>query len=263
MALPFTFAAQTAPQMSELDDNFAALGAMTAIPCSATGTNALVLTPNADTPIVSAYTDYMPFSCVVAAPNTGAATAAVGALAALPVYADTIAGPVALVGGEIVAGNLLILTYDSALAGGGGGFHIVQSEVNPVVTAVARGVLLNAGTVSINNAVTLEGTAAGTLSINPGSGTTDVIVNMPSAGGTVTLTYAGAYSYQPTRLHIHQGATAGVVVLNSGTVAGFVFGSEPTSYTVTPIANATDDLDILGVTTAYARVERANWEFTA
>lgn len=133
------------------------------------------------------------------------------------------------------------------------------------VTAANLGAVLNSGTVQVNNNVTLAGTAAGTLSINPSSGTSDVIVNMPSAGGTVTLSYSGAFAYQPFRLHIKQGATAGVIVLNTGTVNGFVFGAVggPTSFTLTASAGVTDDLACLGITTAYARIEAINQGFTA
>jgi hypothetical protein len=120
----------------------------------------------------------------------------------------------------------------------------------------ALGVVINSGTIEIENSVTLAGTAAGTLTISPGSGTKVSVVNMPSAGGTVTLAYAGTYNFQSSRIQIKQGATAGSIVLNSGTTNGFVFFNNggPTSFTVTPSASVTDELAIEGVTTAYARV---------
>lgn len=130
---------------------------------------------------------------------------------------------------------------------------------------LGNGIALNTGLVTVDQNVTLTGTAGGTLSINPGQAVRDVIANMPASGGTVTLSYAGTYAYQATRVHIKQGATASVVILNSGTVAGYVFGTSggPTSFTVTPTANVTDMLGILGVTTAYARVMSLAQGFTA
>ena len=128
MTLPTIFAALTSATGADLDNNFAALGAISTIPCGVTGTNALSLAPLADTPTVSAYQNYMAFSGIAAAANTGAVTAGVNALPSLPVYKDTPSGPAALVGAEIQAGSLITLTYDAAL-GAGGGFH-VQTGIN-------------------------------------------------------------------------------------------------------------------------------------
>lgn len=124
MPLPITFAGLSVATGAELDQNFAALGALTTIPCTVSGTNALALTPLANTPTVSGYANYQAFSCVASATNTGATTAAVGSLAALSVYKDKSTGPTALAGGEIVNHNLITLTYDSALNSGAGGFHL-------------------------------------------------------------------------------------------------------------------------------------------
>jgi hypothetical protein len=55
MALPTAFSNNTAPTGPELDGNFAAVGALTVIPCTVAGTNTLVLTPNANTPTINAY----------------------------------------------------------------------------------------------------------------------------------------------------------------------------------------------------------------
>jgi len=135
MPLPNTFAAQTSPQMVELDQNFAALGALTTIPCTVAGTNTLALTATANTPTIAAYSNYQPFSFIAANTNSTAATAAVGSLAALSIYKDSLGGPVVLTGGEIVAGGLVILTYDSALNTGAGGFHLSPPTLSPTLAA--------------------------------------------------------------------------------------------------------------------------------
>src|SRR5438105_15338186 len=127
MTLPVQFAALTQATGQNLDDDFAALGKLTPIPCTVSGTNVLALTANTDTPAVTAYANYMPFSGVVTSSNTGAVTAAVGSLATLNVYKDSIAGPVALSGGELVAGNAFTLVYDLALNSGAGGCHAITT----------------------------------------------------------------------------------------------------------------------------------------
>lgn len=163
-------------------------------------------------------------------------------------------------------GQLLIATTsaDPAFTSVSGDATITKAGVITVtkiggvtpVTVANTGLVINAGTVQLNNVVTLTGTAAGTLSVNPGSGTTEVVINLAASGGTQTLSYSGAFAYQPFTMHLKQGATASVVVLNSGTVAGFVFGATqgPTSFTATPSANVTDSLFCKGITTSYARV---------
>lgn len=159
--------------------------------------------------------------------------------------------------GSVVAGGTVgsaalipVITFDTK------GRITATSTAAVPVTAADHGLVINSGTVQINNVVTLTGTAAGTLSVNPGSGTTEVVINLAASGGTQTLSYSGAFAYQPFTMHLKQGATASVVVLNSGTVAGFVFGATqgPTSFTATPSANVTDSLFCKGITTGYARV---------
>jgi len=129
-----------------------------------------------------------------------------------------------------------------------------------VVTDLGTGLDLTGGTLSVealpSQSVTLAGTSGGTLSINPGIGTQDVLINLAASGGTQTLSYTGADDYQSFIIHIKQGATASVLILNTGTVNGFVFGATqgPTGYTITPTPNVTDDIFCKGITTAYARV---------
>lgn len=117
---------------------------------------------------------------------------------------------------------------------------IAVAKVNGNAPGAALGAVLNSGTVQINNVTTLTGTAAGTLTLSAGSGTSDIVIDMPATGGTVTLAAAPAFKRQRYEVDIVQGATAGAIVLN----AGFVFGTSggPTSYTATPTALAVDRL---------------------
>ena len=118
-------------QLSALDTNFTTFGALVPIPCVISGTNVLALTPNGagvvPTPAISAYTTNMVFSGIASGSNTGAVTAAVGALPVLSVYKDTVLGVLTLAGDEIIAGNAISLRYDAALNSGAGGFHLIAS----------------------------------------------------------------------------------------------------------------------------------------
>lgn len=177
MTLPVTFASLTGPELVFLDQNFAALGALTPIPCSVTGTDNLVLTPAADTPTISAYANYQPFTCVVANTNTTTMTARVGALAVLNVYKDTSSGPAAVASGNVVVANLLTLTYDSALNSGSGGFHAAVSEV------VAGSYLpLSGGTLT----GALVGTTASFSALNLG-GSSTALTGMLSTTSSIVL----------------------------------------------------------------------------
>ena len=64
MALPTLFAAQTLSTGAQLDGNFAALGAITVIPCTIAGTNLLTLSPLANTPTVNNYAAGMLFGAI-------------------------------------------------------------------------------------------------------------------------------------------------------------------------------------------------------
>jgi hypothetical protein len=122
--------------------------------------------------------------------------------------------------------------------------------------------VLNSGTVQVNNSTTLTGTAGGTLTLSPTTGTSDVVLNMPATGGTVTLAYAGAFARQRMELDIKQGATAGSIVLNTGTVAGFV-GTLVSAFTLTPTAGVTDSMICIAPATGYTRVYGIINDFTA
>lgn len=172
MALPFSFTAVTAATGADLDDNFAAVGALAAISCSLSGTNAVTATPFTNAPTVSAYTNNALFSGVVASTNTAAVTFRVGTLPPLPVYKDSISGPVALSGGEQTAGNLAMWAYDGTLNSGTGGFHLF----NPLAQAVYP---------PVGSARNLFGTSAG--GGVTASWTADELVAKTSLGGAAAL----------------------------------------------------------------------------
>ncbi len=86
MALPASFSNNTSPTGVQLDQNFAALGAMAVTHCTATGTNTITLSPLSSQPAVAAYTNQQLFDFQAAASSNSSVTLQVGSLASLPVY---------------------------------------------------------------------------------------------------------------------------------------------------------------------------------
>lgn len=134
MSLPITFASLPTGNVpaSNLDSNFAAVGALTIIPCTASGTNAITLTPVTNAPSVSGYTAFQQFSFVAAATSTGAVTININSIGAIPlnVIGGTQAGA-----GQIVSG----LFYVIALNATGTAAVIVSAQISGSV--VQRGYL--------------------------------------------------------------------------------------------------------------------------
>lgn len=154
MTTPNLFAAVTSATGAQLDANFAALGAVSVVNGTVTGTNTIAFTPGTTTPTIAAYANNQLFAFVAAASNTGAATLQVGTLAALNVYKDSPAGPIALTGGEIVLGNYVELAYDAALNSNAGGFHLRASSSG------LPSALVNSGTATVTVAAGTTLTAA-------------------------------------------------------------------------------------------------------
>lgn len=126
MSFPITFGTLAAgPQpLSDFDTQFAAVGALVQIPCAATGQNAVVLTPSANTPTISAYTNYAPvFGWTQAQTSTGAVTIQVaGGLAALNAYKNN--GATAVGTSDLVAGSAYRAFFVQTLNSGAGGFVV-------------------------------------------------------------------------------------------------------------------------------------------
>jgi hypothetical protein len=110
------------------------------------------------------------------------------------------------------------------------------------------------------NTVTLTGTASGTVTIAPTTGTSDVIINLAAAGGAQTIAAGPTFARQRCEVDIKQGATASTVVLN----AGFIFGAAggPTAFTVTATANVIDRLFLMSPDGTKWAVMAVNQGFT-
>src|SRR5882724_2303977 len=110
MALPVTFGPLTAASMGQLDQDFAAVGALTTILCTSTGTNSIVLTPVANQPAVNGYglPNPLKFGFTAPATTTGSVTLEILALAFLPVY---VPGGTQATSGTLQSGQYYEVTY--------------------------------------------------------------------------------------------------------------------------------------------------------
>jgi hypothetical protein len=204
-----SFAAVTTATGAQLDANFAALGSLTAIPCTMAGANTITMTPDtgSNTPAVTAYRNYSLFTGIVASTNTGAVTIQVGSLAALNAYKDSPAGPVALSGGEMIAGNAVTAEYDSALNAGAGGFRVYTSTAfaggtitSPLVLLGATGSLSSVGvtlssTLLTGNSLSIAGVAASIASLQVGN-SLSTLTRMVTGLATVTYSVTSANAVQ-------------------------------------------------------------------
>ena len=249
MALPWIFINAATISLVWWDDNFAALGALTPIPCSVTGTDALALTPLTNTPSIPAYANYGIFTGIVAIDNTGPATAQVGALAALNIYKDTGAGPVVLAAGDLKTGNAFSLLYDSSLNTGAGGFHLTSagpsggsgtflplaggaltgdlSGTDAAFSGTISGVTINSsgrlsGASIFGTGIRATGSLAGvSLAINGGAPVTRILSTIATV--TFSVVAAGATQDQPMSIAGVQIGDNVMVGLPSVVAAGFAY----------------------------------------
>lgn len=123
MPLPQIFAtvpANTRVAGAQLDRDLDQVGTMGIMPCTATGTNAIALTPFANLPDIPAYANYLRFGFVAANTSTGSVTVNFNSLGALPWYRGD--GTTQLGTGEVIAGEYYDLAFNQALNSGSGGF---------------------------------------------------------------------------------------------------------------------------------------------
>lgn len=186
------FGNDTTPALPDLDQNFNAVFVLTPIPCSVSGTNALTLTQNAvgqaASGTIAAYENGLQICGVAAQTNSAATTARLGTLPILNVYKDSITGPVALSGNEIIQACAFTLRYDSALNANAGGWHLitnVTSAGNTITPALVR------ASVGVQVGATTTPTLTGLIQ---GGGTLAFTALVPNASQDQTFTVAGLLS---------------------------------------------------------------------
>lgn len=146
MSLPITFATLGAGNqpLQDFDTQFAAVAALGVIPCSASGQNAIALTPFVNTPTITSYTDLAPsFIFAAAQTTTGGVTASVAGIGFRNVYKRN--GSLAAGANDIIAGNVYRLVPLQALNGGVGGF-VVDPFTQAINTAELPFIIAGGGT---------------------------------------------------------------------------------------------------------------------
>lgn len=224
MPLPFVFANATSVTTPQLDANFAALGALTAVPCTVTGTNALTLTGLAGAPTLATYTDYQPFTGIAVATNTGNVTAQFGSFSAATVWKDTATGPQLLTGGEIVAGNAFTLIFDAAI-----GFHLASSVSSGLYLPIGGGTLggpLGGTTASFTGLVEAASVQIGTGTPITRQLSTATSITWPALAPGIaqdqTIAMAGAAINDIVTVGLPASVTSGIVFEGRVSSAGVV-----------------------------------------
>lgn len=139
MSLPYTFANVTVLRTPEMDADNVALSNLGNIPCTATGTNTIALTPVAGkSATISAYSDLAPvFAFIAANSNSGATTINVSAVGAKNLYKNN--GQTAVGSGDLISGALYLVNYNSSLNTGAGGFVLVNQGASGSSAGATQG----------------------------------------------------------------------------------------------------------------------------
>jgi len=176
-------------------------------------------TPNAQVIGASSFSqqDGQQISFIVGAAltNTGSATVAPGGGSGISVLKDTVSGPTPLTGGELVAGNVVVLLYDATR----GAFHLVDAPqvttFGGPLTAIASASTTDLGSVASHN---IQVTGTTTVNSFGTSATTRNPLYQVTFAGALTLTYNATSMILPGGASISTAAndTALALYLGSG-----------------------------------------------
>lgn len=223
MGLPnVPYAAQTSPQMVELDQTFAAVAALGTIPCTAVGTNTITLTPLTNAPAIPTYANYLRFGFVAQNTLTGVAQMLVTGLPTLNLY--DAGGVTQATTGDVIAGQYYEVVYQLTLNSGAGGFVIV-SAIIPHATSglIAQVVNFQTGAVATGTTIiplddtipqNTEGNQYMSLAITPTNASSKLIIEVVWVGSNSASCQMGLALFQDATV----GALAATAaVINTGT----------------------------------------------
>ncbi len=240
MALPNTFANQTSPNMQELDQNDAALGAMGTTHCTATGTNTITLSPLSNQPTVAAYTNQQIFDFAAAASSNGPVTVQVGSLASLPLY---LIGGAQAASGDITISTPYLIQYLSTLNTGGGGFQILSAVPSSAAVAQSNGMVH--GLLMFNN----SGTPNTKIDITAGYSLLTTTGGTPkflsSVSVTIDLTTTGANGMD-TGARPTSGWVYCYIINNGSVTAGLATATSPTAGLPSPFPGGYSNFAYVG-----------------
>ena len=207
---------------------------------TATGGNAITLTPTSGTPTISAYTDYEPFVFLAPSTVTGSVTVKVGSLAFLPLYLG-----VAQVGaGQLTAGQLVVAYYTHTVNGMGtpGLVMLPNSPFVPVVSSADVGAA-NAYVMTPTQAIT--GYSSSQLFLLPAAtaNTGPSTLNV-SGKGVIPITNAAGNALAPGQIaaggeYLLACTGTSFILLNPSAAVGKCFASAMTASAPGGAASAT------------------------
>ena len=233
------FANLTAPTGPELDGNFTAFAVFGNIPCTVSGTNALTLVQNANTPTLTQLTSYIRFTGTFAATNNGAMTVQIGSFGVLPAYQDGPSGPTAFVGGECIIGNMFSAIYDPALNSGNGGYHI-GTGTQLAGGTIAGNLALSSGVLSV-----LGGSLGASLSSTLLTGNSLTVSALLLTGNSLTVSaLLSNYSLSSIGVGTLSSVQFGNLGSTLATLTRMVSALSTVVFSVTP-ANLTQDQNIV------------------
>ena len=247
------FANLTAPTGPELDGNFTAFAVFGNIPCTVSGTNALTLVQNANTPTLTQLTSYIRFTGTFAATNNGAMTVQIGSFGVLPAYTDGPSGPTAFVGGECIIGNMFSAIYDPALNSGNGGYHIgtgtqlAGGTIAGNLTLASGNLTLSSGNLTLSSGVlsVLGGSLGASLSSTLLTGNSLTVSALLLTGNSLTVSaLLSNYSLSSIGVGTLSSVQFGNLGSTLATLTRMVSALSTVVFSVTP-ANLTQDQNIV------------------
>jgi len=171
-------------------DNITA-GQLTGTSYTASGTNAIALTPTNNTPTPIAYANYNTYVFAAPATSTGPVTIQVGSLGYLNAYINGVQATT----GQIQSGEVVIAVYNSALNSGAGGFALYLSiNSQPLVYGADTG---SANAYVVNPTFVLSSLTTGQVVVflAANANTTASTVNVSGLGAKSIVTPQGAALY--------------------------------------------------------------------
>jgi microcystin-dependent protein len=124
--------APTTTPATIIDQQFADFANWCVLPCTAVGTNNLILTPFSFVPTLPSYGFLNLFSFVAIATSNAALFAQVGSLPSLPVYASDGITQAGTGTNAVLVGSPYFLQFNPALNGGNGGFFLLPVAQPPI-----------------------------------------------------------------------------------------------------------------------------------
>ena len=169
---------------SLIDTMFNIAGGMGQIPCTASGSNAITLTPITNYYLPAAYANFQMVGFTAAASSTGAVTIRIGALAFVNLYMPT---GLQANNGDIILSNFYVAAFNAALNSGSGGFQVFNAStpnvIQPVQATFKNLKITNGGTPDTQIAITADQVMLGNNSGGSAKvSTVSVTISMVSNG---------------------------------------------------------------------------------